>query len=132
MNWEYYTQTYGAAIGSPLGPTVTNALLCHFEKKLLLECSLEFLLNVYKWYVDDIFATFNSYTQLLKFVDYMNYQHPNIKFTFKVEKNNNLSLLNINICRKNNKFRTSVFRNPTFSVYLLILIVVFLYHTSMV
>ena len=45
----------------------------------------------------------------------MNHQHPNNKFTFEVEKNNNFSFLDIKICRENNKFTTSVFRKPTFS-----------------
>ena len=45
----------------------------------------------------------------------MNHQHPNIKFTFEVEKSNNFSFLDAKICRANNKFTTSVFRKPTFS-----------------
>ena len=45
----------------------------------------------------------------------MNHQHPNIKFTFEVEKSNNFSFLDVKICRANNKFTTSVFRKPTFS-----------------
>ena len=76
-------------MGSPLGPTLGNAFLCHFVKKWLSECPVQILTNFYKRYVDDIFVTFNSCPQLLKFVDYMNPRHPNIKFTFKVEKNNN-------------------------------------------
>ena len=112
---EYYTQIDGVAMGSPLGLTLANAFLCHFEKKWLSECPAEFLPSVYKRYVDEIFVTFNSYSQLLKFVDYMNHQHPNINFVFEVEKNNNFSLVDVKICRKNNKFTTSVFRKPTFS-----------------
>ena len=111
---EYYTQIDGVAMGSPLGSTLANAFLCHFEKKWLSERPVELLPSVYKRYVDDIFVTFNSYSQLLKFVDYMNHQHPNIKFTFEVEKNNNFSFLEVEICRANNKFTTSVFRKPTF------------------
>ena len=45
----------------------------------------------------------------------MNHQHPIIKFTFEVEKNNNFSFLDVKICGENNKFTTSVFRKPTFS-----------------
>ena len=45
----------------------------------------------------------------------MNYQHPNIKFTFEVEKNNNFSILDVKVCRENNKFATPVFKKPTFS-----------------
>ena len=90
---EYYTQIDGVAMASSLGPTFAKDFSCHFEKKWLSECPVEFLPSVYKRYVDDIFVTFNSYSQLLKFVDYMNHQHPNIESTFEVEKNNNFSLL---------------------------------------
>ena len=91
-------------------------LFCvNFEKKWLSECPVEFLPNVYKRYVDDIFVTINSYSQLLKFVDYMNHQHRNTKFTFEVEKNYNFSFLDVKICRESNKSATSVFRKPTFS-----------------
>ena len=45
----------------------------------------------------------------------MNHQHPNIKFTFEVEKNTKFSFLDVKTCRENNKFTTSVFRKPTFS-----------------
>ena len=101
---EYYTQIDGVAMDSPLGPTLANAFLCHFEKKWLSECPAEFLPSVYKSYVDDIFVTFNSYSQLLKFVDYMNHQHPNIKFAFEVEKNYNFSFLDVKVSTENNKF----------------------------
>ena len=95
-------------MGSSFGPTLANAFLCHFEKEWLSECPVEFW-----WHF--CFVTFNSYLQLLKFVDYMNHQHSNIKFTFEVEKNNNFSFLDVKICKENNKFTTSVFRKPTFS-----------------
>ena len=61
-------------------------VFCVILKKWLSECSVEFLPNIYKRYVDDIFATFESNWQLLKFVDYMHDQHPSIKFTFEVKK----------------------------------------------
>ena len=85
---DYYIQVDGVAMGSLLGPTLANAFLCYYEKKWLRECPEKFLPNVYKRYVDDIFVTFDSYSQLLKFVDYMNHQHSNLKFTFEVEQNN--------------------------------------------
>ena len=48
---EYYTQIDGVAMGSPLGPTLANAFLCHFKKKWLSECPVEFLPSVHKRYV---------------------------------------------------------------------------------
>ena len=121
-------------MGSPLGLTLANAFLCHFEKKWLSEFPAEFLPSVYKRYVDEIFVTFDSYSQLLKFVDYMNHHHHNIKFVFEVEKNNNFSLVDVKICRKNNKFTTSAqcLGNLPSVVCLLILIVLYLHHTNMV
>ena len=35
---EYYCQLDGVAMGSPLGPTLANAFLCHFEKQCLTGC----------------------------------------------------------------------------------------------
>ena len=57
---EYYTQIHGVAIGSLLGSTLANAFLCHIEKKWLSECPVDVLPSVYKRYVDEVFATFNS------------------------------------------------------------------------
>ena len=112
---EYYIQVDGVAMGSPLGPTLANAFLCYYEKKWLKECPENFLPNVYKRYVDYIFVTFDSYSQLLKLVDYMNHQHSNLKFTFEVEQNNSFSFLDVKICRENDRFTTSIYRKPTFS-----------------
>ena len=97
----------------------------------LLQCPVELLLSVNKRYADGIFSTFDSYTQLLKFVNYMNHQHAKIKFTFEIEKKN-LSFLDIKICSK------SINSPPLYSeilslvVYLLILIVKYLHHTNMI
>ena len=102
-------------MGSPLGPTLANPFLCYYEKKWLRECPEKFLPNVYKRYVDDIFVTFDSYSQLLKFVDHMNHQYSNLKFTFQVEQNNSFSFLDVKICRENDRFTTSIYRKPTFS-----------------
>ena len=65
LDGEYYSQIDGVAMGSPLGPTLANAFLCHFEKKWLSECPVEFFPNVYQRYVDEIFVTFNSYSQFI-------------------------------------------------------------------
>ena len=41
-----YRQIDGVVMGSPLGPVLANAFLCHFEKKWLLDCSSNFLPKV--------------------------------------------------------------------------------------
>ena len=72
------------AMGSPLGLTLINAFLCHFEKQWRSDFPQDFCGNTFRKYVDDIFVTFNSHEQLKKFVDYMNTKHSNIKFTFEL------------------------------------------------
>ena len=102
-------------MGSPLGPTLANAFLCHYEKEWLENCPSYFKPVVYKRYVDDIFVLFSSKEHLQFFVDYMNKQHRCLKFTSETEINNSFSFLDINIIRKNNQFKTSVYKKPTFS-----------------
>ena len=38
LDQKYYKQCDGALIGSPLGPTLTNVIMCSFEKLQLENC----------------------------------------------------------------------------------------------
>ena len=115
FDYLLYKQIDGVAMGSPLGPTLANAFLCHYEKEWLDNCPSHFKPVVYKRYVDDIFVLFSSREHLQLFVDYMNKQHKCIKFTSETECNNSFSFLDIKIARQDNQFKTSVYRKPTFS-----------------
>ena len=115
FDYLLYKQIDGVAMGSPLGPTLANAFLCHYEKEWLENCPSLFKPIVYKRYVDDLFVLFTSKEHLQLFVDYMNKQHKCIKFTSESESNNSFSFLDINITRHDQKFKTSVYRKPTFS-----------------
>ena len=57
---KLYKQIDGVAMGSPLGPTLANAFIYHYEKIWLNECPFQFKPVVYKRYVDDIFVVFKS------------------------------------------------------------------------
>ena len=50
---KVYKQIGGVAMDSPLGPTLANAFLCHFEKIWLNECPSQFKPVVYKRYTDN-------------------------------------------------------------------------------
>ena len=112
-----YPQIDGAAMGSPLGPTLANAFLCHYEEEWLDSSPIEFKPKLYKRYVDDIFVIFRFRDHVKTFVDYMNAKHPNIRFTFEIEDQNSFSFLAIKIIRNTEKkgFETSVYRRSTFS-----------------
>ena len=102
-------------MGSPLDPTLANAFLCHYEKEWLDNFPIDLKPKIYKRYVDDIFVLFSSKEHLQPFVDYMNKQHKCLKFTSEAENDNSFSFLDIKITRHNQLFKTSVYRNPTFS-----------------
>ena len=73
-------------MGSPLGPTLANAFLCHYERNWLNESPSQFkpVVNI-----DDIFVLFKSKEHLKLFVNYINSKHKNIKFTFETEDSDN-------------------------------------------
>ena len=78
----FYTQVDGVAMGSPLGPSLANAFLCHYEIKWLNDCPDKFKPLFYKKHVDDIFVLFKRPEHVKPFVDYMNSKHKNINFFF--------------------------------------------------
>ena len=102
-------------MGSPLGPIFANIFLCHHETTWLKNCPKAFKPVYSKRCVDDIFVLFEKPEQVLRFVNYMNKRHKNIKFSFETEKDNSFSFLDVKICRAKDKFRTNVFRKDTFS-----------------
>ena len=78
---KIYKQIDGAAMGSPLVPTLANAFLCFHEQISLNECPDEFKPAYYRRYIDDIFVLFRSPDHLGKFKNYLNSKHRNIRFT---------------------------------------------------
>ena len=55
-----YKQIDGAAMGSPLGPSLANAFLAHHEQNWLDSCPLEYRPSYYRRYVDDILGFSNT------------------------------------------------------------------------
>ena len=73
-------------MGSPLGPTLANVFLCHYEVIWLRNCSSECRPSNYKRYVDDNFVLFESETQVHSFKHFMYTCRPKMKFTFEKEQ----------------------------------------------
>ena len=115
FDMEFYSQIGGMAVGSPLGPTLANLLLCHHEKKLLNDCPNSFKPVFYKRYIDDIFVLLKKSEHVQLFVNYMNSKHKNISFSYETEKDGAMPFLDVNISRENGKFVTNVYRKETFT-----------------
>ena len=64
---KYYKQCDGVAMGSPMGPTLANVFICHFENIWLENCSTQLKPVVYRKYVNDTFLLFRSTEHAEKF-----------------------------------------------------------------
>ena len=75
-------QTDRVAMGSPLGPSLTNAFLYFHEQIWFNDCPEDFKPVYYRRYVDNIFVLFRSLDHLEKFTNHLNSKHKNIKSTY--------------------------------------------------
>ena len=91
---NYYDQVDGVAMGSPIGPVLANLFMRFYEKRWLKEfnfCKGLF----YRSCVGDIICLFNCEVHAIKFFDYLNSRHPNIKFAFEKQNGGKLAFLDI-------------------------------------
>lgn len=114
FNGAFYDQIDGVSMGSPLGPLFANVFMSHLESKIMSQLSR---LGVKHWmrFVDDIFALLTSKEKADNVLDYLNKQHPNIKFTVEHEKDNSLPFLDVVIRKTAAGFETTVYRKKTYT-----------------
>ena len=98
-----------------MGPVLANLFMGHFEGKWIEGYQLS-KPSFYKRFMDDIFCLFENEKQAKDFLDYLNLQHPNIKFTDEKEKHGKLAFLDVQIEKSSiGWFHTSVYRKSTFT-----------------
>jgi len=103
------------AMGSPLAPVLANLFMSFNEKKWL-----DYFTGnkpiLYRRYVDDIFCVFDCESDALSFLDYLNKQPRNIKFTSESQKDLCLPFLDVYVSpSEEGIFSTSIYRKPTFT-----------------
>ena len=82
-------------MGSPLGPTLANVSLCHFEEQCTFDCPVNYKFISCRRYVNDAFLLLLSALHATKYLNYMSSKHRNTKFTIEREENNSLYFLDI-------------------------------------
>ena len=101
-------------MGSPLAPTLANLFLAKLEQTWMSE---SFSPLFYSRYVDDCMCVFDDRTNISKFHDFLNKQHPNLKFTTEIG-NCKLPFLDVMIDTENS-LQTSIYRRNTHTGLLL-------------
>ena len=111
FNDEIYIQSDGVAMGSPLGPLLANIFMTSLEEEVIPKLT-PYLYN-WKRYVDDTHAYVNS--EKVDFIlTKLNSYHPNIQFTFELEKNKQITFLDVLVKRMvTNQIETCVHRKET-------------------
>lgn len=108
---QYYLQSDGLAMGSPLSPLMADVFMDHFESQHIVG-NADIL--YYFRYVDDLILCWTgSMSQLDDFINDLNNKHPKIKFKKELEQNNSLNFLDLTISKVNNKHQFQIFRKPT-------------------
>ena len=105
-------------MGSPVGPLFANVFMSEFERKHKQKLQ-ELGVNHWWRYVDDIFATLVDNAEEAPILEFLNKQHPNIRFTIENEQDGKLPFLDTCVYRAFDSYRTTVYRKKTFTgVYL--------------
>jgi len=112
FNGKFYDQVDGVAMGSPLAPILANLFLGSHEETWLNNFDKADIL-LYRRYVDDTFCVFNDEQDATSFFEFINSQHPNIKFTFEKQNDGKLSSLDILVDNSSRDCVFSVFHKKT-------------------
>ena len=82
FNGKLYEQTDGVAMGSPLGPLLANAFMCHIENQLEQKSMIP---SFYRRYVDDTLVTMPNTELATDFLQVLNNVHPSLSFTMELD-----------------------------------------------
>ena len=99
-------------MGSPLGPVLANLFMGYYETFRLnkfRECEI----ILYGRYVHDIICLFNCESDTDNFFEFLNTQHPNIKFTSENQVNKQISFSDVVVTNDGDQFSTYAFRKET-------------------
>ena len=102
-------------MGSPLGLAFANIFMSYLEKRFLGSCPDEFQPVLYRRYVDDTFCLFHKKEHAEKFLDFINSQRPNIKFTVEFENDNSIPFLDVLVTHDDTGFSTSLCQKKTYT-----------------
>ena len=120
FNGEYYNQTDGLPMGSPISPIMSEIFLQYLEDQHIEKIKKQYNIIFYCRYVDDIFIIYDNHKDIDdKILDRFNNIHSKIQYTLEKQQNNSLNYLDLSIQKITYKhiytFQYKIFRKPTTS-----------------
>ena len=115
FNNVMYRQDNGLGMGNVLSAILSDIYVGFHELKIF-STHHNFYPSIYRRYVDDTFAIFSEESHCTEFLNTLN-SIPSLQFTIEKQNDQNeLPFLDVLIQRSDeNKFKTSIYRKPTFS-----------------
>jgi hypothetical protein len=111
VDYKFFQQKDGMAMGSSLSPIVSNTFMVRFEK-LALD-SVQFLPPLWLRYVDFIFVVWpHGPERLQDFLNHLNSLRPSILFTIEIESQSAIRFLDVLAIRKRTALATKVYTKP--------------------
>ena len=112
FNERVYQQIDGVQMGCPLGPTFANWFLGDIEANIFKDPKA-FFPKTYVRYVDDVFAVFRKNSDVELFLNYLNTQHGQLKFTLEKANDDTLPFLDVEVSLAEMGIATKVYRKNT-------------------
>ena len=120
----HYRQTKGAAMGSSTSSPISNAYMEGFEQKATTQYDTgdhnttpEDILQLWLCIADDT-LTFIDEDHIKPFHDWLNSIHPDLQWTYKVEKEGRINFLDVTIIHaQDGSLSFEVYRKPTKDAY---------------
>ena len=115
FNNRLFFQEDGIAMGSPLGPILSNIFVGYLEHFYLRDTINTFSVR-YQRYVDDTFVIVRSENDANRLLSAFNAVHSNLKFTCEFQSDGCLPFLDVFVSRnKDGRALTAIYRKPTWT-----------------
>ena len=115
FNNRLYFQEDGIAMGSPLGPILSNIFIGYLEQFSLCD-AIRSLTVRYQRYVDDTFVLVRSAEHANELLSVFNAAHPNVTFSCVFQSNGSLPFLDVLVTSsEDGRASTAVYRKPTWT-----------------
>ena len=116
FNNKVYKQIKGCPMGLEPSPIFADLVMDDLERECLSK--LDFQPLFFLRYVDDVITCVPK-NKVQYMLDIFNGYDDNLKFTYEIENNHEISFLDVLLIRENNRLITNWYRKPTFSGRLL-------------